>query len=173
MRKLWTVAFPTLNDADARFIAGIRARHDRQASLLGPHFTLLFGCDAVDEAVYTAHVRAIAASTPALRFECREVEPDSDDGRGLVYLVPEQGRGALTLLHDRLYTGPLAPHLRKDKDFIAHITVAHAATLEAAERLSDQLNVDGVAVAGTIDALVVGSVDNGRFVELARFALRH
>ena len=36
MRKLYTVAFPTLNDADARFIAAIRARHDRQATLLGP-----------------------------------------------------------------------------------------------------------------------------------------
>lgn len=173
MRKLYTVAFPTLNDADARFVAGIRARHDRQASVLGPHFTLLFGCDAVDEAVYMAHVRAVAASTAAFRFECREAEPDSDDGRGVVYLVPEQGRGALTMLHDRLYTGPLAPHLRKDKDFIAHITVAHAASLDAAERLSDQLNVDGIAVAGAIDAVVVGSVEHGRFVELARFALRH
>ena len=173
MRKLWTVAFPTLDDADARFIAGIRARHDRQASMLGPHFTLLSGCDAVDEAVYMDHVRAVVASTAAFRFECREAEPDSDDGRGLVYLVPEQGRGALTMLHDRLYTGPLAPHWRKDKDFIAHITVAHAADLGAAERLSDALNVDGIAVAGAIDAVAVGSVENGRFVELARFALRH
>jgi hypothetical protein len=33
--------------------------------------------------------------------------------------------------------------------------------------------VDGIAVAGAIDAVVVGSVENGRFVELARFALRH
>src|SRR6202008_3532075 len=71
MRKLYTVAFPRLNDADARFIPGIRARHDRQARMLGPHFTLLFGCDAVDEATYIEHVRAVAASTAAVRFECR------------------------------------------------------------------------------------------------------
>ena len=173
MRKLYTVAFPTLNDADARFIAGIRARHDRQASMLGPHFTLLFGCDAVDEATYIEHVRAIAASTAAVRFECREAEPDSDDERGVVYLVPEQGRGALTLLHDRLYTGPLAPHLRKDLHFVAHITVAHAADVEAAQRLCDHLNTEGVDVSGSIDALVVGCVESSRFVELARFALRH
>jgi hypothetical protein len=37
------VAFPTLSEDDARLIAAIRARHDRQASILGPHFTLLFG----------------------------------------------------------------------------------------------------------------------------------
>ena len=173
MRKLYTVAFPTLNDADARFVAAVRARHDRHASMLGPHFTLLFGCDAVDEATYLSHVRAVAAATAAFRFDCREAEPDSDQERGYVYLVPDRGRSEATLLHDRLYTGPMAPHLRTDKHFVAHITVGHGADLEAAQRVCDGLNIDGFEIAGSVDALVVGCVENGRFVELARFALRH
>ena len=173
MRKLYTIAFPSLDESDARFLAEIRARHDRQATVLGPHFTLLFGCDQVDEAAYVEHVRSIAATTMALRFACIETEPDADEGRGYVYLVPELGRVELLALHDQLYTGTMAPHLRRDKRFVAHITIGHAANYDAAVMLCDELNDQGVDITGSIDALVVGCVDNGRFVELARFALRH
>ena len=173
MRKLYTVAFPTLNEADARFVAGIRARHDRQSHMLGPHFTLLFACDAVDEPTYLEHVRAIAATTAAFTFDARDAEPDSDADRGYAYLVPTRGRGEITWLHDRLYTGPMAPHWRKDRHFVAHITVGHCADFAAAQRLCDDLNADGFDISGTVDALVVGCVEDGRWVELARFALLH
>jgi 2'-5' RNA ligase len=172
MRKLYTVAFPSLGDQDARFIAGIRARHDRQASVIAAHFTLLFACDQVEESAYLDHVRAVAASSLAFRFACLETEPDEDEGRGYVYLVPELGRMNLVALHDALYTGPMAPFLRKDKRFVAHMTIGHAANHDAAAELCDELNADGVDVAGSIDALVVGCVERERFVELARFALR-
>ncbi len=173
MRKLYTVAFPALGEEDARFIARVRAGHDRQVSVLGPHFTLLFGCDAVDEASYVDHVRTIAASTPAFSFTCFETEPDADEDRGYIYLVPDLGRPELTSLHDRLYTGPMAPYLRRDKHFVAHMTIGHAADFAAAARLCDELDAEGINIAGSIDALVVGCVEHGRFVELARFALRH
>ena len=173
MRKLYTVAFPSLDDSDARYIAAIRAKHDRQVSVIGPHFTLLFGCDQVDESAYIDHVRAVAASTLGFRFACLETAPDEDEGHGFVYLVPELGRMDVVALHAALYTGPMAPYLRKDKRFVAHMTIGHAANPEAAEALCDELNAEGVDIAGSIDALVVGCVAHGRFVELARFALRH
>ena len=173
MRKLYTVAFPSLSETDRRFIADVRARHDRQASVVEPHFTLLYACDQVDEATYVDHVRAVAASTMAFQFACLETEPDEDEGRGDVYLVPELGRMDLVALHDSLYTGPMAPHLRQGKHFIAHMTIGHAADFHTAAILCDELNAEGVDIAGSIDALVVGCVENGRFVELARIALRH
>ena len=173
MRKLYTVAFPSLTAASARFIAGFRAQHDRQAALLGPHFTLLFGCDAVAEADYIEHVRGIASATAAFHFHCGGAQPDSDEGGGVVYLVPGRGRAAVEALHDALCTGPMAPHLRKDKRFIAHITIGHCASAGAAMALCDELNADAIDIAGGVDALVVGCVEHGRFVELARFALRH
>ncbi len=174
MRKLYTVAFPSLTAASARFVAEFRARHDRQASVLGPHFTLLFGCDAVAEDAYIEHVRAVAATMPAFHVHCPGAQADrDDDGAGLVYLVPERGRGDVQALHDALYTGPMAPHLRKDGRYIAHITVGHCASLDAATALADDLNAGGIDIAGGVDAVVVGCVESGRFVELARFALRH
>jgi 2'-5' RNA ligase len=171
VRKLYTVAFPSLDDADAHCIAEFRAAHDRQASVLGPHFTLLFACDAVDEATYVNHVRTIAAATRAFPFHCRTAEPDADENTGYVFLVPAAGRDAVTALHDALYSGPLAPFLRKDIPFVAHVTVGHGADLPAVMRLCDALNARGVDVAGTIDHIVVGCVEHGRFVELARLPL--
>ena len=173
MRKLYTVAFPSLTAASARFLAQIRAQHDRQASLLGPHFTLLFGCDAVDEATYVEHVRTVAAATAAFHVHCEDTLPDSDETCGYVYLVPDQGRAAVEALHAALYTGPMAPHLRKDLAYIAHITIGPCASRAEAEALSDELAAGGIDIAGGVDALVVGCVEHGRFVELARFALRH
>jgi len=173
MRKLHTVAFPSLTAASARFIAGFRARHDRQAALLGPHFTLLFGCDAVDEAAYIEHVRSVAGASAAFHFHCESALPDSDDDTGYVYLVPERGRAEIEALHDALYAGPMAPRLRKDKAYIAHITIGHCANVAQAEALCGELNADGVDIAGGIDAVVVGCIENGRFVEVARFALKH
>ncbi len=173
MRKLYTVAFPSLTAASARFVAEFRARHDRQAGLLGPHFTLLFGCDAVDEADYLAHVRGVAGATAAFQVQCDIAQPDSDADGGYVYLVPDRGRDAVEALHDALYGGPLAPHLRKDRAYIAHITVGHCADRAAAQALCNELNADDIDVAGGIDALVVGCIEHGRWVELARFALRH
>jgi 2'-5' RNA ligase len=173
MRKLYTIAFPSLDESDARFLAEIRAEHDRQVTVLGPHFTLLSGAQPLDEAAYLEHVRTIAASTQAFRFACIETEPDEDEGRGCVHLVPELGRADLVTLHDKLCTGPMAPHSRQDKRFVAHITIGHAAHYDAAVLLCDELNAQGIDISGSIDALVVGCLAHGRFVELARFALRH
>ena len=49
-----------------------------------------------------------------------------------MYLVPDLGRGEITALHDRLYTGPMAPHLRRDTHFVAHMTIGHAAEADPA-----------------------------------------
>ena len=67
----------------------------------------------------------------------------------------------------------MAPHLRRDRHFVAHMTIGHAADFAAAARLCDELDAEGINIAGSIDALVVGCVERGHFVELARFALRH
>ncbi len=171
MRKLYTVAFPSLAEAHMRCIAEFRAKHDRQAGVLGPHFTLLFACEAVDEAIYVDHVRTIAATTRAFPFRCRTAEPDADENTGYVFLVPDTGRDAVTALHDALYTGPLAPFLRKDIPFVAHITIGHGADLPAVARLCEALNARGIDVAGTVAHIVVGCIENDRFVELTRLPL--
>ena len=132
MRKLYTVAFPSLDESDARFIAEIRAQPRPPGDRAGA---------ALHAAVRLRSRRRVELRRPraggrraddGLPFACLETEPDEDEG------TRRRLPGARAGPHGRhhaarpLYTGPMAPYLRKDKRFVAHITIGHAANLDAA-----------------------------------------
>lgn len=173
MRTLYTIAPLAIADGDRAFIDDFRARHDPQAGIVEPHFTLIFACAAVGEADYLAHVRAVAAHAPAVDFSCRYAmlgaDPRNTDG--YVYLVPDAGHAALSRLHDHLHAGVLAPQRRLDLPFTPHVTIGRCRERAQARRLCDELNATPLQVDGRAEALVVGTVEGGRFVDLARFAL--
>src|SRR5262245_52203029 len=108
------------------FIRAFRARHDPEfCHLVAPHYTLAFGCEAIAEESYVQHVAEIAAATAPIRFACRYAALGADDvdDMAYVFLVPDEGNAAIARLHDRIYSGPLAPHLRLDLPYVPHITI--------------------------------------------------
>src|SRR5262245_22726723 len=62
-------------------------------------------------------------------------EPTDSDVTADVFLVPDEGNSALSLLHDQLYTGPLVSHLRLDLQYVPHITIGTLSDREKAKRL--------------------------------------
>lgn len=171
---LYTVAYPECAAQDLQAMDTWRAANDPTGhALIRPHFTLLFACDAVDEPTYLAHVAAVAARTAAIGFHCRYamLGADAHSPRAQAYLVPDEGRAALSLLHDVLYTGPLADQLRLDLPYTPHITVGTFDSAQLARRWCGDRNEAGVSVAGRVAALWVGQVVQGRFEHLARFDL--
>ena len=57
---LYVVAWPLLAEADDTALRRLRAQyHPREAELIGPHFTLVFGAAASDEARLRAALAAI------------------------------------------------------------------------------------------------------------------
>ncbi|WP_374565043.1 2'-5' RNA ligase family protein [Ideonella sp.] len=174
MRRLLTVAFPRLDDADAAFIDGFRAEHDATTrARIDAHVTLVFGCAAVPEPAYVAHVRQVGERTAPIAFRCRYAMLGADDEaeRAYVFLVPDEGHAALSLLHDHLYTGALADHLRLDLPYTPHITIGSSPDRRHAKGLCDGLNAGGLDMRATIDALSVGSIEGGRFSVLATLPL--
>ncbi len=170
MRRLHTVAFPRFSDADAAFIEAFRAQHDPAShAKIGSHVTLVFGCAAVPEPAYLAHVQQVAERTAPIPFRCRYAMLGADDEaeRAYVFLVPDEGHAALSLLHDHLYTGPLAEHLRLDLPYTPHITIATSPDRRHAKGLCDALNATSLDIRATIDALSVGGIGDGRFHVLA------
>lgn len=172
--RLYVVAFPELADADARLLAGMRARyHPAQAGRIGPHVTFVFALPQTAEGALVARVRAVAASTPPIEFTLRRVTPIADPatGRAYVTLVPLRGHLAMIALHRALYDGPLEryrapairfePHLTLGQFDTADETVARVAE-DIAAALRDGGAADGVAgrlaelaiVAETPDAIV-------------------
>jgi hypothetical protein len=174
VRKLYTLAYPSLSDADLKFIQEFRDQHDaRYRDVVAPHFTMVFACTSIGEDEYLEHVEGVARRCTFVEFHCRYamVGADDHDETAYVFLVPDEGYGAVSLLHDQLYTRVLAPYLRLDIPYIPHITIGTLDDRAAAKRLCDDLNNRPVTISGSIDALTVGALDDNKIRNLASFAL--
>ena len=120
-----------------------------------------------------AHTKAVAASAVSFNVEmrCATVVRDVLSEQTHVFLVPDAGHAALITLHDRLYTGPLAGHLRLDIPYIPHITVKAARDPLACKALADALNAQNVEINARVTVLDVVRYEHGRVETVARLPL--
>lgn len=134
------VAYPNLDEEDRRWIETIRAKHVPQAARIEAHFTLVFPFDE-KPADLEREVAGVASSTRRLDFDLRHIRvvPEGDEEPLYVFLVPGEGAAELVALHDRLYAGSLASHLRPDPAYIPHVTLAVASDRSEAEALARDL----------------------------------
>tara|TARA_B100001105_G_scaffold255407_1_gene254670 strand:+ start:4623 stop:5159 length:537 start_codon:yes stop_codon:yes gene_type:complete len=169
----YTVAYIDVSPSARAQVEELRANHDPHADVVGPHFTMVFGCKAVPEAEYNAHIAVVARSAKQIKFHCRYAMLGADDidERAYVFLVPDEGNSSISLLHDRLHTGPLAEHIRLEFPYIPHITVASTHDRKLAKSLCDGLNSAGVDVQGTVRSLTVGLLVDGKFHAIAEHSL--
>jgi 2'-5' RNA ligase len=169
--KLAVVAYPKLDEADRVRIESFRTTHDPQAARLAAHFTFVFPVVA-DLIELEDEIALVAKSTPPISFTIRAARAvrDALTTESHVFLIPEEGSADITMLHDRLYSGVLRPHLRSDIRFVPHLTVAAVSSLEAAETLAKDL--DAREVRGVIAALELIDVRGARVISITTFALR-
>lgn len=173
MRTLYTVSFPEIAAADSAFIEDLRRRYDLPNSdIVAAHFTLVFGVQDATDDEYIGHVRAAAASSAAIPFTCRYamLGADAVGDAAHVFLVPDEGYSAISLLHDRLHAGPLERLLRLDIPYVPRITIATLRDRKQAKQLCDQLNRAGLSITGTLRFLTVGSMHERKFAN--RFAVQ-
>ncbi len=161
---LYTVAYLDVSASDRALIDAIRQVHDPQVNVVAPHFTFAFACKAVPQAAYNEHIASVARGNLPIRFHCRYAMLGANDmvDTAHVFLVPDEGSSSISLLHDRLYTGPLAEHLRPEFPYIPHITVASTKDRNMARSLCNSLNSAGVDIQGTLRALTVGALKDGK-----------
>ncbi|MCZ8158623.1 MAG: 2'-5' RNA ligase family protein [Rhizobiaceae bacterium] len=174
MPRLLTVCYPELAPCASSFVTEFRRRHDApRHERIQAHFTLVFGCPALGLDEYTSHVTAVAKTCRPITFSCKYAMLGNDDESEVAYvfLVPDEGNAEISLLHDRLYTGPLRPHLRLDLPYIPHITIGTTTSPEEAKQLCDELNRVGVSIQGSLLQLTVGHVEDGKFQNLSSHAL--
>lgn len=172
-KPLYTLAYPALSPEVSQFVESFRRAHDPNATVVAAHFTMVFQQDRIDETVYLDHVRSVCTAAQPLRFVCRYAMLGSDDevDKAYVFLVPDEGCSSLSLLHDALYRGPLAPHLRLDLPYLPHITIGASNDRAEAKRWCDDLNRQALAITGEVSALTVCTKQAGRIQNLATFGL--
>jgi 2'-5' RNA ligase len=131
---LYVVAWPLLAEADDTALRRLRAQyHAREADLIGPHFTLVFGAPVSDEARLHSALDGVAMR-PFWFMLDRLVRHDLTPPSRAAYLyaVPADGEAELTQLHEALNPAP------GPETFEPHITLglfSHAAEAEHVARI--------------------------------------
>ena len=172
MTAIAIVSYPSIDEADRRWIESVRARHDPHAVRIGVHFTLVFPSNA-SPAEVAAEVAAVARSAGPIPFTVRGARAVADvvGGGGHVFLVADEGRGEIAALHDRLYQGILRPQLRADIPFTPHMTVAAGSDVAECERLVQELDLDHRTVQGVLQRIELVNVETPRVDSIASFVL--
>lgn len=123
-------------------IAELRRAYDPLAFAVPPHITLVFPFTS-DLATQTMaeHIASAIEGIAPFPIELRGVTGDDDE---YLFLNIKRGNDGVIALHDRLYTGPLAPFLSLRHTFVPHLTVgrlerpaAFAVALAQAARLAE------------------------------------
>lgn len=155
MESLEVIARPHFDKADLAWLTDIRSR--RAGSRGEPYFTLVFPGAEMPPHEFAAAVRAHVKEIPAIRFRLRSalVVPEAIVRRFHVFLVPDEGFGAILKLHDALHVGPVKAALRPENPYLPHITVATMPDYDAARDLAISLNRRDIDIRGHIDAVQV------------------
>jgi 2'-5' RNA ligase len=160
MSALEVVARPEFGKAELEWLMQLRKTRTHGSET--PAFTLVFpGTDAATDEI-VKHVEKACAATARIRFCLRSalVVPEHKMGWYHVFLVPDEGFGAIIRLHERLHTGPLACCLRPDISYIPHVTVASTAELGSARQTMTSLNAKDLAITGRIDEIEIQERDS-------------
>jgi hypothetical protein len=78
MKMLYTVSYPSIATQDAARIEDFRRAHDPQCDVVSAHFTMVFGCSAIAEEAYGAHVATVVQAARPIEFCCRYAMLGSD-----------------------------------------------------------------------------------------------
>ena len=157
---LYVVAWPLLVEADDTALRRLRAQyHPKEADLIGPHFTLVFGAKVDREAELRAALDAVRRR-PFWFMIDRIARHD-------LYLLAEPSDGAaeLTELYEALNLAP-------DREpFEPHITLGLFGTALDAEQVARIVERQHLPIRGWVEELALLRRDGDRLETLAAVSL--
>jgi 2'-5' RNA ligase len=171
MSAIEVVAKPRFAEAETAWL--VQLRETRAHSPGDPDFTLVFPGTEAPLREVVRHVEAICARTPRIRFRLRSAVIVPDMGMYHVFLVPDEGFGAIIRLHEHLHVGLLADCLRPDVPYIPHLTIATTGDLTVARRIKASLNANDFDIVGHINELEIHQRDAAVARCVATVALAH
>lgn len=173
---LLTLAYPKLESRDKHVIAEFRREHDSvYADVVDAHWTMIFPSSSgeLTPEEMAAHVSEIASRNACIEFVCRYALVYDDDSNEdyYIFLVPDEGFSAISLLHDDLYSGFMRSRLRLDIPYVPHIGIATHKDKDKLYEIAKEWNSFGREIRGAIDTLTLGSYDGKRVENLKHFKL--
>ena len=124
---------------DTVSINQLRRSYDPQIDLIDPHITLVFPVrEAIGEQRLVSHIEKILRGWKPFPIHLQGLQRSWDN---YLFLLIQEGKMEVIRLHDELYTGILAKHLRDALPFVPHITLGSFA--EDEDRLLTSLRRSG------------------------------
>ena len=157
---LYVVAWPLLAEADDTALRRLRAQyHPKEADLIGPHFTLVFGAKVDREAKLRTVLEGVRRR-PFWFMIDRIARHD-------LYLLaqPSDGAAQLTELYDALNPAP------GGEPFEPHITLGVFGTALNAEQVARIVERQHLPIRGRVDELALLRRDGDRLETLATVPL--
>ena len=157
---LYVVAWPLLAEADDTALRRLRARyHPKEADLIGPHFTLVFGAEDGRETELRAAFTRLKRR-PFWFMLDRIARHDL-----YLYAEPSDGAAELTELYDEFNPAP------GGEPFEPHLTLGLFGTAVEAEQVARIVTQQHLPIRGRVEELALLRLDGGRLATLAAVAL--
>jgi 2'-5' RNA ligase len=165
---LYVVAWPILAEADETALRRLRAQyHASEADLIGPHFTLVFGAAASEEARLRQALDGELARRPFWFVLERLVRHDVTPPSRAAYLfaVPSDGATELGELYETFNTTPYS------EPFQPHITLGLFGRAAEAEQVARIVERQHLPMHGRVEELALLSRDDQGLTTLASVRL--
>ena len=174
---LLSVAYPAISEADSERLRAFRQRHDQSyVDVIAPHWTMVFpgSSEGMEQETLEKLISEVAARNKPIDFVCRYALVYDDDSNDdyYIFLVPDEGFSAISLLHDQLYSGFMRDRLRLDIPFVPHIGIATHKDRDHLYELATAWNQNATEIRGSIDSLTLCSYDGKQVVDLQHFPLK-
>ena len=157
---LYVVAWPLLAEADDTALRRLRAQyHPKEADLIGPHFTLVFGAKADREA-------ELRSGLDGVRRRPFWFMIDRIARHGLyLFAEPSDGTAELTELYEALNPAP------GGEPFEPHITLGRFGAAPDAEQVARIVERQHLPIRGRVEKLALLRRDGDRLETLSTVAL--
>ena len=151
------VAFPQIGQIEV--IQRLRKRCDPLMARIAPHLTLVFPFEsALTTDELAEHIsKAVAGFEP---FSARLQGITGQEGEYL-FLDVKCGNDQLIELHDRLYSGPLAPFIRPEFTYTPHLTVGRLPDTDAFHAALDDARQVTMVFEATVAEVTLYQIEPG------------
>jgi len=116
------IYYPRFSRKTGEDIGAFRRKYDPFADSWKPHMPFIFPvpCDGIEEEKLTEHVETVLKRWKPFPIHIGGFAKSWDHW---LFLLLREGKEKAIALHDELYTGILAPFLRRDIEYIPHIGI--------------------------------------------------
>ena len=168
------IAYPELNRNDYEWIQEYRKKNDKlYFDVVQPHVTLVFAISDISKDDFIHECTSQLKDVKVFDFVSKVATINLDESGNYYheFLVPDDGCSSVIKLHDKLYSGLFAKHLRYDIDYIPHIGIGNSKNVQESKKRVDELNKQDFIVKAKVSSVDIVEYKNNVITTLIKLYL--